>query len=134
MLDYLNPRFRIVTRQPPSAVGLAELRAHHGPLQPSVEALFGEASAVEITGPGSRYFRFYSPERCLQEAKKMALQIPNALPIGSDGGGNAIVERGGIIFLVSYATPDEPKLSRIADGLQELLANPEPLWPWIDEQ
>lgn len=134
MLEHLNPRFRITGRRPPSADGLAALRARRQ-LSQQVIDLYEEIGEVDIKGPAPRYFRFWPPEEVLEidSAYGVSEALHQAVPIGSDGGGKLIVIRDERVFSVSFGALAEQSLTLLANSLAEFLKNPDPLWAWADK-
>lgn len=135
MLEHTNPLFRIISRTPASATGLARLRVRFGELSPELEELYSEVGDVDFEGPEPRYFRFWEPEAAIEadEAYRVATKIADAIAIGSDGGGHLILARTDGIYSAGAATlsTEQPRL--LAPSLKAFLDNPEPLWPWIEE-
>ena len=126
MLERLHADVRVLAREPgASTEDIALLEAKYPELPLEFIELMREATEVELSYRG-RYLRLYGPSGCLQmdEAYSISRRIPQAITIGDNGGGQALVflpERG--IYRVGYGALDPSELVFLAAGLQDLLVD-----------
>lgn len=81
-----------------------------------------EATELELSY-GGRYLRLYGPLGCMEmdEAYGISNAIPNAITIGDNGGGEAIVIVNNAVYRVSYGALDSDELEYGAESMEELL-------------
>ena len=81
-----------------------------------------EATELELSY-GGRYLRLYGPLGCMEmdEAYGISTAIPNAITIGDNGGGEAIVIVNNAVYRVSYGALDSDELEYGAESMEELL-------------
>ena len=87
--------------------------------------LLAEATEIEISYKG-KYLRLYGPARCIEmnDAYEISKRIPGAIPVGDNGGGEAMIflprpERG--IYRVGYGSLALEDAEFVAQSLEDLL-------------
>jgi hypothetical protein len=98
---------------------------------PSVPAEYVElvrtATEVELKGKGKKYLRIWGPQGCLEmdEGYGISRRIPGAIPIGDNGGNQAVFylngHHGSGLYRVGFGNLDAEDAVFIAPSLQELL-------------
>lgn len=95
--------------------------------------LYGELSTLAVEGPGSRYFDIWSPAEVdqMDRAYGVSAALPQAVAIGTDGGGVLIIVRYGKVYGVGVGALAEDECWLLANSVGDFLENPEPLWRWL---
>ncbi len=133
MLERLHPEIRVLSRaEGASKEQLAGLATRYPSIPKAFLGLFAEATELELSYRGI-YLRFYGPEGCVEmdEAYSISEQVPGAIPVGDNGGGEAIlvIPEGPTsgIHRADYSDLDPDALSYVAPSLEALLLEAAPL-------
>ena len=95
MLAKLSKRFVVAALKPAADdQEIQQLRAKFKRLPPGYVELVGEATQIELLS-SNKYFRIWGPQACIEmnEAYNISQRIPDAVPVGDDGGGEVIFYR-----------------------------------------
>ena len=124
MIERLHSNIRLLAHQPgASPVEIAAFQARYPDLPAEFLELMGEATDVELSYCG-RYLRLYGPAGCVEmdEAYAISSRIPQAITVGDNGGGEAIVfVPGRGLHRVGYGALFADELVYIARTLDDLL-------------
>jgi hypothetical protein len=128
----LHPRTRVLAVKGPAEqadLRLAEERFGH--LPDDYTSIVQEATELELEFENGRYFRVWGPSGCVEmdEGYEIAAQVPGAIPIGDDGGGQFIYYgdggRGWGLYCMDYGDIDPKEGVWIAVSLEDFLAHQE---------
>ena len=110
----------------------AEINAavtHFGSLPQEFVDLVREATEIEVQHQNGQYIRIWGPLSCIEmdEGYGVRQRIPDAIPIGDDGGGQVLFYahggRGYGLYYVGYGNLDRDDAIWIAATLDDLLTN-----------
>ena len=122
----LHSEVRLVRWQPGATQNeIDDLRKRFPALPEDVAVILAEATELEI-GYRNRYLRLYGPIGCMEidEAYRISEQIPGAITLGDNGGGEAIVYHPKLgLCRVAYGSLDENTMVKIAESITDLLIN-----------
>lgn len=128
MLNSLHSSFRVLAGAPaadPSQI--ATLQQHFGTVPAEYLETVGEATEIEIQHGGGQYIRIWGPGGCVEmdEGYSIRQRIPDAFPIGDDGGGRVIFYQEGKsgpgLYHVGYGDLDREDAVFIASSLTDFL-------------
>lgn len=131
MIKELHPRFRVVSSSPP--LGKVELRKIDLTPPPPDEylELVREATELEIADDEGGYLRIWTPRgiKEMDEAYGISSRIPEALPIGDDGGGRVLIYMVGLqgfgLYLSGFGDLSVDDALWVAPTLRDLLTRAE---------
>lgn len=124
MLEQLNPTFRVLARRPaatPEQVKEAEL--HFGHIPPDYRTLVGEVTELELQHRDGQYLRIWGPtgSKEMDQGYGIRGRIPDAFPIGDDGGGRVVFYHDGVsgpgLYHVGYGDLDGDDATWVARDL-----------------
>jgi hypothetical protein len=120
--------FTILASQPAATPEqLLTLANYFGSVPSEYTSLVGTATDLELQHCGGQYLRIWGPMGCIDmdEGYGIRLRIPDAVPIGDDGGGRVIFytqgSRGYGLYHVGYGNLDRGDAVWIAPHLNEFL-------------
>jgi len=129
LLKNLHPRFRVERFDP--AAGEADIAKLAGAFPSEIPAeyleLVREGTEVELRVDGTRYLRIWGPKGVLDQSAGYPFRryIPSAIPVGDDGGGNALVYMNGVrgpgLYWVDYGNIDADDARFAAVSMRGLL-------------
>lgn len=130
MIRTLHPSVLVLAlKAGASPQDLQALQSRFPELPASFSALFSEATEIELSYKG-KYLRLYGPMRCaeMDDAYGVSEKIPGAVPVGDNGGGEAIIflprpDRG--VYRVGYGSLALEETIYIARSLEALLCEAE---------
>ncbi|MBS0265692.1 MAG: hypothetical protein JSS02_27415 [Planctomycetes bacterium] len=130
MLENLHHTIRVLTQASGAMqADILMLRTRFPFLPETVSALMLDATELELSY-GGRYLRLYGPHGCMEmdDAYGISNAIPGAIPIGDNGGGEAIVIVNNAVYRVGYGALAPDELTCVAESIEDLLlrAIPEP--------
>lgn len=130
MLEELNPRFRVVSKQrPASASEISELQGQFADVPAEYLELIREATEIELEWDDALHLRVWSPAGCIEmdEAYDISKRISGAIPVGDDGGGRVLMYMSGQVgpglYTSGYGDLTRDDAKWIAGGLRELLTS-----------
>jgi hypothetical protein len=128
MFEQLNPMFRVLASGPAAmADQVMEVELHFGHIPPDYRALFEEVTELELQHHNGQYIRIWGPlgSKEMDQGYGIRARIPDAFPIGDDGGGNVIFyhegARGPGLYHVGYGNLSSEDAVWMAPGLPSLL-------------
>lgn len=107
MFKKLNPAFRVWSHEPAAtAEQVADLERHFGHVPDECRDLVAEVTEIELEQESGQYLRIWSPEGCIEMDIGYGIRkyIPDAFPVGDDGGGRFIFYHEGRNGYGLYAT------------------------------
>lgn len=123
MIERLHRDIRVLTRKNGATQAeLVALKSRFPGVASSLLDLLRDATEIELSYRG-RYLRLYGPVGCIEmdEAYGIASALPNAITIGDNGGGEAIVLVDGAVYRVGYGALARDELHFIANSIDDLL-------------
>ncbi len=90
MLDQLNPMFRLLARRPAATPEqVRQVESYFGQIPPDYRTLVGEVTELELQHHDGQYIRIWGAlgSKEMDEGYGIRASIPDAFPIGDDGGG-----------------------------------------------
>ena len=130
MLNRISTSFKVLSKGSPATQEQVDAAVKHfGGLPQEFIDLTREATEVEIQHQGGQYLRIWGQAGCMEmdEGYGIRKRIPNALPIGDDGGGQVLFyghgNQGEGLYHVGYGNLDLSDAIWIAATLVELLEN-----------
>lgn len=105
------------------------LRQHFGNVPADYLEIVSEATEIELQHEQGQYVRIWGPIGCVEmdEGYGIRSRIPDAFPIGDDGGGHVIFyadcSKGFGLYHVGYGDLDREDAVWIAPSLREFLTN-----------
>lgn len=130
MLEKLHSAYSVMTKGPPaSADQMAALLDYFAVVPRDYVELALEATEIEIWHESERYFRIWGPSGCIDMDEGYAIRrrIPDAFPLGDDGGGRILFYASGAggsgLYCVGYGNLDLNDAIWIAPTLTALLTS-----------
>ena len=130
MLNTINTSYkRLANALPASQDQINAAVMHFGSLPQEYVDLVREATEIEVQHQNGQYIRIWGPLGCIEmdEGYGIRQRIPNAIPIGDDGGGHVLFYahggRGDGLYHVGYANLDRDDAIWIAATLDDLLTS-----------
>jgi hypothetical protein len=132
VLKNLNAVFRVLEKSPKATdAGIEALRKRFGQVPEEYEELVKEVTELElgVDGQESLYIRIWGPKAPPEfyDDYKMSTYIPDAYPIGDDGGSNVLMylsgRKGPGLYVCSLSDLDIESATWIAPSLRDLLEN-----------
>jgi hypothetical protein len=124
----IDPSFRALASEPAATAGQVRVaEMHFGPLPRDYQALIQEVTELELEHQDGQYLRIWGPLGCkeMDEGYGIRARIPDAIPIGDDGGGRVLFyqngPRGAGLYLVGHGNLDGADATWIARDLVALL-------------
>ncbi len=128
MLNSIDSSFKVLAKGPPATqLQIDAAVKHFGSLPQEFIQFTHEATEVEILHKNGQYLRIWGPADCIDmdEGYGIRKHIPNAIPIGDDGGGHVIFyakgDQGDGLYHVGYGDLDITDAIWIAATLDDLL-------------
>lgn len=130
MLDTIDSSFTILAKGPPANQEQIDAAVvYFGNLPQEFVDVTREATEIELQHRNGQYVRIWGPMGCIDmdEGYGIRQRIPDAIPIGDDGGGHVLFfatgKRGKGLYHVGYGNLDVDDAIWIADTLGSFLAN-----------
>lgn len=129
MLGDIDSSFTMLAKgHPASQAQIDTAVVYFGSLPQDFIDLVREATEVELQHRNGQYVRIWGPMGCINmdEAYGIRKRIPNAIPIGDDGGGHVLFfangKQGEGLYHVGYGNLDLDDAIWIAESLGRFLA------------
>jgi hypothetical protein len=128
VLEQLNPMFRVLASKPAATPEqVREVELHFGHIPSDYRTLVEEVTELELQHHNGQYIRIWGPlgSKEMDQGYGIRDRIPDAFPIGDDGGGSVIFyhqgARGPGLYHVGYGNLDSEDATWIARDLSSLL-------------
>lgn len=128
MMNKISKSFQVLAKGPPASHDqVAAMMNYFGSIPKEYVDLVLEATAIELEHRNGQYVRIWGPTTCMDMDEGYGIRqwIPEAFPIGDDGGGRIIFyadgNRGSGLYHVGYGALDLDEAIWIAPTLTDLL-------------
>lgn len=130
MLNDIARSFEVLAKGPSAKnAEIESLKRYFGSVPAEYLEIVAEATEVELQHDQGQYIRIWGPMGCVEmdEGYGIRNRIPDAFPIGDDGGGQVLFyangNKGFGLYHVGYGNLDRDDAIWIASSLRECLAN-----------
>jgi len=130
MLNDIARSFQLLAKGPAAEnAEIESLRQYFGSVPAEYLEMVSEATEVELQHERGQYIRIWGPKGCVEmnEGYGIRNRIPDAFPIGDDGGGQVLFyadgNKGFGLYHVGYGNLERGDAKWIASSLREFLTN-----------
>ncbi len=130
MLSSIDNSYTLLAKGPPATTEqINAAMTHFGCVPQEYIDLAREATEIEVQHQNGQYVRIWGPLGCIEmdEGYGIRRRIPDAIPIGDDGGGHILFyangSRGDGLYHVGYGNLDQDDAIWISNTLDDLLSN-----------